>query len=145
MSSIIKAFSNGYNRMVEKSWDHIYILIDIHGTVFKPSYHNKETYDFYKFAKETLQELSKYDFFKLIMWTSSNKDTINDFIRVFNENDIHFDYVNENPEIHALSSDPKSSDFSDKFYFNVGIDDKFGFDPEEDWIDLYDFITRNFH
>ena len=104
--------------MVEKSWDHIYILIDIHGTVFKPCYHNKETYDFYKFAKQTLQELSKNDFFKLIMWTSSNKDTINDFIRVFNENDIHFDYVNENPEIHALSSDPKSSDFSDKFYFD---------------------------
>ena len=61
------------------------------------------------------------------------------------ENDIHFDYVNENPEIHALSSDPKSSDFSDKFYFNVGIDDKFGFDPENDWVDLYDFLTRNSH
>ncbi len=58
---------------------------------------------------------------------------------------IKFDYVNENPEIHALSSDPKSSDFSDKFYFNVGIDDKFGFDPESDWVDLYDFLTRNSH
>ena len=86
---------------------------------------------------------SKDDLFVLIC--DLFKDTINDFIRVFNENDIHFDYVNENPEIHALSSDPKSSDFSDKFYFNVGIDDKFGFDPESDWVDLYDFLARNSH
>ena len=31
----------------------------------------------------------------------------------------------------------------EKLYYNVGIDDKFGFDPENDWAELYEFFMNN--
>ena len=44
-------------------------------------------------------------------------------------NGVKFDYVNSNPEVGATDIlDP-----SEKLYFNVGIDDKFGFEPDTDW------------
>ena len=42
-----------HDRMIEKKWDKIYILVDIHNTVFRPSYRNKETYMWFDGAKET--------------------------------------------------------------------------------------------
>ena len=51
-------------------------------------------------------------------------------------NNINFDYINENPEINSN----KLSDFSKKFYFNIGLDDKCGFDAEQDWLDIYNYI-----
>lgn len=32
-------------------------------------------------------------------------------------------------------------DFSEKLYFNVGIDDKFGFDPETDWTEVIEALS----
>lgn len=142
--SITKSFEVAFERMRAKNWDTIYILVDIHGTVFKPSYHKEEKFEFYEHAKGALQMLSEWSSIKLIMWTSSTPEMIKKFLDVFEENDIHFDYVNENPEVKALPTDPKSSDFSNKFYFNIGLDDKFGFDPEEDWGEIIKYFYFTF-
>ena len=32
--------------------------------------------------------------------------------------------------------------FDEKTYFNVGIDDKFGFDAETDWEILYNYLVE---
>ena len=144
--NIQEAFENAFVRMQAKKWDHIYILVDIHGTVFKPSYHNKENYEFYPYAKECLKMFKTEfkDTIKLIMWTSSTKEQIDEFNRVFKENGIEFDFVNENPDVQALPTDPKSSDFSSKYYFNIGLDDKFGFDPNNDWGDIIKYFYYKF-
>ena len=45
---------------------------------------------------------------------------------------IKIDYVNDNPEV-------KNTDiqcFDKKLYFNVGIDDRFGFNPKIDWVNV---------
>jgi hypothetical protein len=42
---------------------------------------------------------------------------------------IVIDYVNENPEC----VDTKLATFTDKFYFNVILDDKAGFEGDTDW------------
>ena len=53
------------------------------------------------------------------------------YIKVFEENGIHFDYINENPEV----DNNELGNFDKKLYFNIGIDDKFGFDAENgDWM-----------
>lgn len=142
--NIVDVFENTYERMHTKNWDRLYILVDIHGTVFKPSYHNEEKFEFYPSAKECLQMFSEMNSIKLIMWTSSTQETINKFKEVFEQNNIHFDFVNENPEVQALPTDPKSSDFSNKYYFNIGLDDKFGFEPNKDWEDIIKFYYFNF-
>lgn len=138
--NIIKSFDNAFKRAHEKNWDCIYLLVDIHGTVFKPSYLKEEKFEFYPYAKEVLIRFSKTPGIKLILWTSSTKEYIDKYLDVFEKNGIHFDYVNENPEIIRQETDPISLDLSEKFYFNIGFDDKFGFDPEIDWEDIFDYL-----
>ena len=137
---IEKSFYDAHKRMIEKKWDKIYVLIDIHNTIFKPSYHNKETFEWFKEAKETLQLMTKCKEICLILWTSSHEDKIKEYLKVFEENEIHFDYVNENPEV----KNDDLGNFDDKLYFNVGIDDKFGFIADRDWRTVYNKVKTDF-
>lgn len=129
-----KRIDSEIDKMLDRKWDCIYFLIDIHGTIFKPSYYKKETFEWYYYAKETLQLLSRIKEFKLILWTSSHEDKIKQYLQIFEDNNIHFDFVNENPEVRTDAI----GDFSKKPYFNIVIDDKCGFYSEDgDWRDLF--------
>ena len=135
------SIKQAHDRMVEKKWDKIYVLVDIHNTIFRPSYRNKEQFIWFKGAKESLQFMTKCKNICLILWTSSYEDKVNEYMKVFEENEIHFDYVNENPEV-------KNDDlgcYDGKLYFNIGIDDKFGFWAENgDWDTLYMRLNQFF-
>ena len=80
--SIIKAINNAIVRCVEKKWDYIYFLVDVHGTVFKPSYLKEEKFEFYPYAKEVLFQFSKTPGVKLILWTSSTKEYIDKYLNI---------------------------------------------------------------
>lgn len=148
MSNIVKSFENAFNRSKDKEWDKLYVLVDLHGTIFKPCYHKKENYNYYPWACETLQLMNEYnkDGIKivLILWTSSTPKSLKPYFKEFERYNIKFDYINENPEVSAQPTDPKSSSFVDKYYFNIGLDDKFGFDPEHDWSEIYRFLFNKY-
>jgi len=58
----------------------------------------------------------------------------------FEKEDIHFDYINENPEItHAKGS---FGYYKDKYYFNILFEDKAGFIPEKDWEYVYKLMLE---
>ena len=149
MSNIVKSFEDAFGRSNAKGWDKLYVLVDLHGTIFKPCYHKKETYNYYPWACETLQLMNEYnkDGIKivLILWTSSTPESLKPYFKEFERYNIKFDYINENPEVSAQPTDPKSSSFVDKYYFNIGLDDKFGFDPEHDWSEIYKFLFNKIH
>ena len=145
--SIEKSFDNAFKRMVERKWDKIYVLVDIHDTIFKACYHEKEEHKWYPFAKEALQLMSYATNIKLILWTSSyreaiekssHKESINEYLEYFKANGISFDMVNSNSE----TKNNELSCFDEKTYFNVGIDDKFGFDAEIDWETVYNYLVE---
>ena len=138
--NIIKAFDSAFKRAQAKNWDYIYVLVDVHGTIFTPSYLNEEKYEFYPYAKEALQLLSKDPNIKLILWTSSTNQAALDYGVEFNRNKIYFDYLNCNPEVERQPTDPETLDLSSKYYFNIGIDDKFGFEPETDRKTIYEYL-----
>ena len=146
MSNIVKSFEDAFGRSRAKGWDKVYVMVDLHGTIFKPCYHNEEKFEYYPWAKNTLNLLSKMEYngtkIVLILWTSSTAESLKPYFKKFMEDNIRFSYVNENPEVTALPTDPKSSTFIDKYYFNVGLDDKFGFDPEHDWADIYRYLIN---
>ena len=130
-----------YKRMKEKNWEKIYVLIDIHNTIFRPSHSEDKTYQWFNGAKEALQFLTKNDKTCLILWTSSHNSSVDKYIKVFEENGIHFDYINENPEV----DNNELGNFDKKLYFNIGIDDKFGFDAENgDWMSFMRKMTTLF-
>ena len=43
---IAKAFEVAFNRKIEKNWEKIYVVVDIHDTILHACYENEETFGF---------------------------------------------------------------------------------------------------
>lgn len=129
---IKKMFSNAF----KKEYFETYWAIDLHGVVFKPN-HRKEKLEaeFYPWAKKTLQLMTKRKDIVMIISSSSYPEEIEYYQKVFKENDIHFKYINENPDIDTAKGN--FGYYKDKFYFNVMFEDKAGFDPYYYWKLIY--------
>jgi hypothetical protein len=125
-----------------KEWYETYWAFDIHGTISLPDYRKtSKEIEYYPFAKETLQLISQTrpDII-LILYTSSYPEELKIYYDTFKADGINFKYVNENPEI----ADAKGSFgyYDKKFYFNVLVDDKCGFEPDTDWEPIYKFFKK---
>lgn len=130
---IKKMFENSF----KKEWFDTYWVVDLHGTIIKPTYNGVEM-EYYYLAKETLQKLTKRQDIKLILWTSSYPKEIKQYIKEFKKDNIHFDAINKNPNI--SSKNGNFGYYKNKFYFNVLIDDKAGFNPNLEWEEIYNFL-----
>ena len=127
---ITKAVETCLHLANEKRWEKTYWAIDIHGTLLKPNYRRDEiSREFYPDAIEVMQLLSQRDDIVKILYTCSYPHEIEQYLEYFAQHSIHFQYVNQNPEI----VDGGYGYYKDKFYFNVLMDDKAGFDGEKDW------------
>ena len=133
---LVEFISKMFDHSFEKEWFITYWVIDLHGTIIKPNY--KDTAEYYPYAKQVLQILSKRPDIKLILYTSSFPNEIEEYLKKFEEDEIHFDAVNENPGI--SSNNGNFGFYEKKFYFNEMIEDKAGFDPDKEWRFIYDFL-----
>jgi hypothetical protein len=119
-----------FQTMKNRDWDKLYWMIDLHDTVFKGDYKADSVGgEFYPKAKEVLQRLSNRKDVVLIVWTCSYAPIINQTMEWLRSHGIVFQYANENPECPSI----KHADFTHKFYFNIVLDDKAGFEGETDW------------
>lgn len=136
---IVDYIQKMFEHSFKKEWYETYWAIDLHGTIIRPNYKDV-TYpaEYYPYAKKTLQMLSKRPDIKLILFTSSFPNEIEEYLKKFEEDEIHFDAVNENPGI--SSKNGNFGYYDKKFYFNVMIEDKAGFDPEKEWKHIYEFL-----
>ena len=135
---ITKAFSAAFERKILKNWEKIYVAVDIHDTILKACYEEKEEYDFFPHALQALRMLSERNDICMILWTACHPGPLADYIARFGEEGIHFDYVNCNPEV----SNTELNNFDNKLYMNVGLDDKFGFEGEKDWQAVIDVLEK---
>ena len=126
---IKKAFDAAFIRMREKDWEKIYVAVDIHDTILRACYDDDETYDYFPLAKDTLRAMSLRVDICLILWSSCHRVKLMEYAQHFLDNGIRFDYINENPEV----GNTHLQNFEEKLYMNVGLDDKFGFEPMTDW------------
>jgi len=119
--------------MVQKEvrkWDNLYWAIDLHDTVITGKYNKfNDGSELYPHAKEVLDYLYNSKVHRTILWTSSYEDAVSDILNRF---DLKFHYFNINPEC----SNNQLCDFSKKFYFNILLDDKAGFDGTVDWLEI---------
>ncbi|KKN04190.1 hypothetical protein LCGC14_1099810, partial [marine sediment metagenome] len=84
--------------------------------------------------------LSDREDIRLILYTSSYPDQRQNYIDQLAELGIEFDYINENPEIRSYED---FGYYEEKPYFDVYLDDKAGFDPEDEWVEIYEFLKEN--
>lgn len=139
---IVHAIENCLHKAHEKKWSKTYWAFDIHGTILKPTFKKNEiSMEFYPHAKEVLQTLSNRQDIVRILYTCSYGHEIEQYLAYFKANQIHFDYVNENPEI----ADGAYGYYDNKFYFNVLMDDKAGFDGNTDWLHIKETIQKFKH
>lgn len=128
-----KAILKQFDNMRARGWDKIFWAIDFHDTIMPGTYTSDDDNEqFYPGAVETLNILSRRKDCCLILWTSSHKQYAEKHLDRLNALGVQFDYFNENPEC----ENTKLCDFNDKFYFNVLLDDKAGFDGNTDWIKI---------
>ena len=136
--SITTAFENAFQRKLEKGWEKIYVVVDIHDTILRACYDKTEAYDYFPYAKEALQIMSYRDDICLILWSGSTIEILETYRDHFAADGIRFEHINENPEVENSAY----QNFDKKLYFNVGIDDRFGFDPETDWEQVIEALAR---
>lgn len=136
---IIGAFEAAFYRAKKNDWDYIVVLVDIHDTIFKACWDNPENYEYIGKAKEALQLMTKMPNIKMILWSSSYPKKLRDYRMHMLWDDIEFDAINEN--IEGIEN-TKLACFDKKLYFNVGIDNAFGFDAERDWNNIYNYLSQ---
>lgn len=134
--------TNHFDAMIKKKWDKTYWAIDIHGTIIRPNYEaGNIPNSFYPFAEECLEYLSDRKDIVLILYTCSHPNEIEEYLELFKSKNINFQYVNENPEV--VTQKAGYGCYDRKFYFNVLFEDKAGFDPEEDWLQIFNLMLNN--
>lgn len=129
---IKKAFERACQKASDRNWDCIYVAVDWHDTMSPSTYGSAASLTFYNKCLTALYKLSKNPRVRLILFTSSYPAAIKDLYAELDEMGIRFDYWNCNPEV----SNTEYGDFSKKFYYDVLLDDKAGFDPEVDWEEI---------
>ena len=142
--SITRAIEINHFQLKEKrNWDRTFWFFDIHGTILKPNYQYGNTpSEYYPMAKETLQLISKIDDIVMIIYTCSHLHEIKEYLDLFKSDNIHFKYVNENPEV---PTDPKGyGNYDKKPYMNVLFEDKSGFDPYVEWEEVYKLLLEKY-
>ena len=137
-SGIELSILRAYRTKKKRGWDMLYIAVDLHDTITCNTYKRNELAKkiFFPQALETLRYLSSCKEITLILYTSSFPDYLESYYREMEKAGVHFKYLNSNPD--CLSTD--TGDFSNKFYFNIMLDDKAGLNPLKDWKKIYDLI-----
>jgi hypothetical protein len=138
-NAIVRAFEKKEVRGWDK-WPRMFWAIDLHDVIIPGTYtRNNENRQLYPFADEVLKWITNREDMCPILYTSSHKDSIDDILTwLYNNYDIKFDYVNCNPECenHNLC------DFSQKFYMDILLDDKAGFDGMQDWLEIKNVLVK---
>ena len=124
------AIYRAYKKKIERGYDFLCWAIDLHGTIIVPSYDkDEEEVTLYDGAVEALEHLSASCKHRLILWTSTHPHKYDSVLDQMSDMGIDFDYINENPEFQSTDL----CDFSEKFAFDLLVDDKAGFSPEYEW------------
>lgn len=136
---ITRAIENCFRLAAQKGWYETYWAFDIHGTMLRPNYQaGRIANEFYPGACEVMQQLSRRTDIVRILYTCSYPHEITQYLEFFRQHDIHFHFVNENPSVACGAY----GFYDDKFYFNVLMDDKAGFDGETDWLAIAALLER---
>lgn len=137
---VTRAMQKAFDLAKDRGWDKTYWAFDIHDTMIVPNYEfgNIPT-EFYPLAKEVMQQISKRKDVCLILYTCSHPNEIEQYLELFKANNIHFEYINKNPEVESKGY----GHYEDKFYINVLFEDKAGFDAKEDWALVQEKLNEN--
>lgn len=139
MKSINKIFKEALIDASKKSYDHIVVAVDLHGTLVDSDLYNKWdgseedklSRSIYHSAIPALLEMTNHPSVTMYIYSSTKAVSL---LRIKNAlNTLYGIFINISP---GLQKESKSQDFSRKPYYSVLLDNKAGFDPNQDWDDV---------
>lgn len=125
---ISTAIERAYRKRFERTFGYIYLSVDIHDTIVQSTYKGISNLIYPK-ALVALKTITAFPEIKVILNSSCYVNDQNKYISMFSNHGIRIDYFNRNPEI----ENTETGCFDSKFYFDVLLDDKAGFDKDTDW------------
>jgi hypothetical protein len=128
-----------YRDKAVRRWPNVYWCIDVHDVILEGKYSlMNEGANYMPNALKVLRMLAKKDGTKLIVWTSSYPAPISKVLDGLEKEGVEIDFVNENRDC----PNDKLCDFGKKFYFNILLDDKAGFEGATDWFAIEKELKR---
>jgi hypothetical protein len=134
--SIDKAVKRSFEKKYAGGWKkypRMYWAIDLHGVILKSTYKkNFGAQELNEDCLDVLKWLTDKENMVPILFTASNNEYIDKVLLWLNTIGIKFEHVNSNPEV-------TSNNFcivEGKFYFDILIDDKGGFEMDSDWLSV---------
>ena len=128
-----------YKRSAAKGYPKVYVAIDLHEVIVTPTYSKFNTgAEIYPYAIQVLKHWTENPAVCLILWTASHRAAIDDMLERLGIHGIKFDYINENPEVPSGAL----CDFGAKFFFDICLEDKAGFEAEKDWEGIYNTLKE---
>jgi hypothetical protein len=139
MSTYYDLIKRTYEQKNVRGWKTLFWCIDLHDVIIEGTYSKfNEGRKLAPYAGRVLRFLTgeadglRREDSGLILWTSSHEEPVADILKWLESEGIKFDYVNENPEC----PNTELCDFERKFYFNILLDDKAGFNWKTDWAEI---------
>lgn len=129
---------NTYKQKVERGWDTVFWMVDMHNTIVPGLYDVTQEFRFYDDAKEVLQFLTQKEDVCLILYTCSHSSEICKMLNFFTDNAITFNHLNSNPDV----PNTRLGDYSTKPYFNILLEDKCGCCGETDWHPIKELLEE---
>lgn len=128
--AVNKAFQKKLQTGWEK-WPKMFWCVDLHDVIIEGKFSKmNEGRCLYPVGEDVLQWLTKREDMCIILWTASHQEPADDILTwLYKDYGINFDYVNENPD--CPSTDLCCFDY--KFYFDMLLEDKAGFNGVTDW------------
>jgi len=114
----------------QNKWPKLFWSIDLHDVIIVGK-HNRlnEGREFCPNALRVLTWLDMRDDMAWILYSCSHGDAINDISAWLDQHGVGPNFVNANPEC----ENGHLCDFSKKFYFDILLEDKAGFECNKDW------------
>lgn len=141
---ITQAIDRALKKAKDKGWDKIYWAIDVHNTCLLNTHASGEHHWLSDGVVDALRYMSDDSRNVITLWSSAWPAYQEEIVEFFKEEGIRVSYFNENPEI----SSSGLTCFDKKFYFDILIDDKAGFEWETDWDLIVKHLkegNENFH
>ena len=138
---IVDVFKRAFEIAAERNWDNLAIAVDLHGTVFIPTYSTTLSTEFYPYAKEALQKITAHGMLNMYMYTCSHHADKEQMAFMLHSNFIYMEIESYKVTVDLMNIKNTSfQNFVDKPYFNILLEDKAGFDPKKDWKLILDYM-----
>lgn len=138
---LVDAIDRAYQTMRERNWDTIYWAIDLHGVCLKSNYEQGGYQWINDLVLPGLQEIAKRPESHIILWSSAHPEEHAAIVQFFADHGIFVSGFNGNPFV----ADTATGCFDEKFYFSILLDDKAGFDAQDDWWMITQYLKNDLH